>query len=60
MNISGFKLFLAKSAYAPKEIFEVLAKDEEYFVRVSAAKNLICARVSEIIALNENQDVRIF
>ena len=33
MNISEFKLLLAKSEFTPKEILEVLAKDKDWRVR---------------------------
>ena len=61
MNISEFKLFLAKSAYAPKEILEILSKDEDWDVRESVAKNPnMPKKAFKLLAKDEYFSVRSF
>ena len=59
MNILYFKLFLAQSEFTPKEVLEILAKDERYYVRGAVTRNSnVSEEILEIIAKDKNPWVR--
>mgnify|MGYP001587409299 CR=1 FL=1 len=54
MNISEFKYLIAQSEFTPKEIIEFLAKDEDWRIRASVARNLKTLKeILEIIIKNK-------
>ena len=54
MNISEFKYLIAQSEFTPKEILEFLAKDEDWRIRASVARNLKTLKeILEIIIKNK-------
>ena len=59
MNILEFKLLLAQSEFTLKEVLEILAKDENSYVRALVSKNPNTPKETlEILAKDENYWVR--
>ena len=59
MNISEFKLFLVQREFIPKEILELLAKDDYHWIRASVAKNSnISKEILEILAKDKDYWIR--